>query len=256
MNSQLAKRGIRSPKFIKVDYKKSLDGFVEALPRSNIRVHDYDKAVKEDDLIKLFEQELSISIGKVHNINKKTSLQALHLIYKFNNLSINTLGSIPKTNVRRFIINIIENIFSVENGCDSLNQVNFGYFLDSTIELDINWLRKNFDISYKVETSFDRASDTKNNMDECLSMHGEKVSRLYKKLNFNIDKSIEWNLENTFCDMCEAEIEKENSNFIKYLAFKLCQGDQSSSLLDAYNLMKISQRSNPESIKQLFDKLN
>lgn len=151
-------------------YIKRLAVFTAHLPRERVIVRDYDSSLSESgDITKSFCHILGIHYdGEPNRTNETLSLTATRLLYRLNNLPISTTGSPQRLNARVLLCQHLMEAFPVANEgkIDKDEQL---YFLDHTINVDLDFLATHFDIQYEavtLEPDFSRAQDYLDDLSE------------------------------------------------------------------------------------------
>jgi hypothetical protein len=120
---------------INPEYKKRLQGFFNRCGAENISVYKYEHLI-EKGLIKSFSEIIGIKLEKDSRRNESITLEALAVLYVFNNIEVPTLGTDIRFQARQLVLRAIFDFFSKGNNYTKLNLKGFD-IVDADIEGDL-----------------------------------------------------------------------------------------------------------------------
>jgi hypothetical protein len=148
---QKAKGGAEA--FVKTTpkYRTKLEGYLNCVGQEHMQVYDFNKLITDKGLINSMSDILEVTLNQVPHQNTSMSKEALTLLYEFNNIESQTMGSVKKLSTRNYLISEIRDFFSIDNGFTNLKQLDFRGLIGDGLDADIEWLRLNFSIDYSSD---------------------------------------------------------------------------------------------------------
>ena len=199
-SQERAKYGEKYPAKLNPSFKQRLSGFQKALPKEDFLVFDFDAVVEQGDLIRFFAAQLEIELKPVKSLNRSISLQALALLYRINNLQIDTFGSMAKFKARTIFNQKARQNLSVENGCESLSSLDANHFLHEDTQIDCDWLRANYAIDYPIAFRELDRDELEKKIAQCLDGFNPQIAKVFNDLGsgYNAKWSLDKNLTYAF----------------------------------------------------------
>lgn len=252
LNQQNVKGGAKRLSLIHPAYKRRVGEFLEMVPKDNIIVVDFDEAINNGGLINYFSRILNIKLPVVEPLNEAISLQALALIYKFNNIPIATQGTAELFAARQTLIEKTRNNFSVKTGSDKLDTRYFGHLIHPDTKDECEWLKEEFGISYDFSDDSESCFDHDSYLNKILDgLKAKEVNDFFEQLGscYDSNESLELNFIRAFSNLHASKLSSKflnrHVNNLFNIAVKIENGTK-LTLDDALVLMKLAQMARPD----------
>lgn len=229
-------------------YKCRLAEFLNLIPRKNILVYDYQKAVESGCIVNYFSSLIDVKLEAVQRHNESLSAQGCAVLRAFNQFRIANEQSNEISKYFQSIYQTTRDIFSFENGCDRLDPVYFYDFMPSDIMDDCDWLKQEFSIDYTYDIDSSSKMDLYAYLDSCLDGHEDKVEALfnefdipyYSALNMVENFQIGFDIKYRNISVCD----ERDTNNIRDIALKISHKHE-LGIDDALALMRIAGKLRP-----------
>lgn len=198
---QKAKAGAKG--FVKdtPNYRAKLEGYLNCVGQEHMQVYDFNMLITDKGLINFMSDIFEVTLDQVPIQNQSISKEALMLLYEFNNIESQTLGSVKKASTRQYLVREIRDFFSIKNGFTSLRELNFRGLVGDGLGADLEWLRSNFSIDY----SFDNEQRTEEfsyiKATECISVNDIIAFFDSLKVNYKSNSTLRENLDSMYTEL-------------------------------------------------------
>ncbi|MEQ3669450.1 hypothetical protein [Pseudophaeobacter sp.] len=143
------KQGAKTVHPIDLSYRRVLSTFADLLSKEDIKVVDFAKVMEaHGDSTLGFASIAGLTNVKSQRENEALSASAAKLIFRLNQLPLETLGSRQKVAARRSVMTALSEAYPVGDDADKLDKGIFQKLVKPKIAGEIAYLKENFAITF------------------------------------------------------------------------------------------------------------
>ena len=174
---------------LRTDYRRRIHTFQEVLGKENMRVLDYDAAVRGGrSVVQTFASLVDANVDVTARSNPSHSLRALSVIYALNKAPLTVFGEAEMIRTRQRIVDLIVKAFSSDGGRERLDESMVVGLADPQIERDCDYLRDEFGIDYPFRREGDELPDVDAYFADVMGDPSNELVGMFDKVGAKYDR--------------------------------------------------------------------